>query len=178
MAFHYQVVYYHRQLDSGKADMIASDKSHNDESAGQAQRKAVMAVLAHSDAAEISQRLGALALPAHENLREPENGLVMVRGRIGGDGAPFNLGEATVSRAAVRLSTGEVGFGYTLGRDRHKAQMIALCDAMVQSDEFAGLVETNVIAPLRAAAMAKRNSKAAEAAATRVDFYTLVRGEG
>jgi alpha-D-ribose 1-methylphosphonate 5-triphosphate synthase subunit PhnG len=101
-----------------------------------------------------------------------------VRGRIGGDGAPFNLGEATVSRAAVRLSTGEVGFGYTLGRDRQKAQMIALCDAMVQSDQFAGSVEANVIAPLRAAIVAKQNRQAAETAATRVDFYTLVRGEG
>ena len=148
------------------------------ERAGQAQRKAAMAVLAHSDAADISGRLGRIALPAHENLREPENGLVMVRGRIGGDGAPFNLGEATVSRAAVRLATGEVGFGYTLGRDREKARMIALCDAMVQSGELWDAVETNVIAPLRAAILAKQNRKAAEAAATRVDFYTLVRGEG
>jgi alpha-D-ribose 1-methylphosphonate 5-triphosphate synthase subunit PhnG len=144
----------------------------------QAQRKAAMAVLAHSDAAEISGRLEAIALPAHEDLREPENGLVMVRGRIGGDGAPFNLGEATVSRAAVRLATGEVGFGYTLGRDGTKARMIALCDAMVQSDQFAGTIETQVIAPLRAAMTAERNRKVAEAAATRVDFYTLVRGEG
>jgi alpha-D-ribose 1-methylphosphonate 5-triphosphate synthase subunit PhnG len=144
----------------------------------QAQRKAAMAVLAHSDAAEISGRLEAIALPAHEDLLEPENGLVMVRGRIGGDGAPFNLGEATVSRAAVRLATGEVGFGYTLGRDGTKARMIALCDAMVQSDQFAGTIETQVIAPLRAAMTAERNRKAAEAAATRVDFYTLVRGEG
>jgi alpha-D-ribose 1-methylphosphonate 5-triphosphate synthase subunit PhnG len=144
----------------------------------QAQRKAAMAVLAHSDAAEISGRLEAIALPAHEDLREPENGLVMVRGRIGGDGAPFNLGEATVSRAAVRLTTGEVGFGYALGRDGEKARMIALCDAMVQSDQFAGAVEMQVIAPLRAAIIAERSRKAAEAAATRVDFYTLVRGEG
>jgi alpha-D-ribose 1-methylphosphonate 5-triphosphate synthase subunit PhnG len=144
----------------------------------QAQRKAAMAVLAHSDAAEISGCLAAIALPAHENLREPENGLVMVRGRIGGDGAAFNLGEATVSRAAVRLATGEVGFGYTLGRDGAKARMIALCDAMVQSDQFAGTVEMRVIAPLRAAMVAERNRKAEEAAATRVDFYTLVRGEG
>ncbi len=88
-----------------------------------AQRKAAMTVLAHSDAAGIASRLDALALPDHEILREPENGLVMVRGRIGGDGAPFNLGEATVARAAVRLSTGEVGFGYTLGRDRQKARI-------------------------------------------------------
>jgi alpha-D-ribose 1-methylphosphonate 5-triphosphate synthase subunit PhnG len=147
------------------------------ETGRQAQRKASMAVLAHSDAADIAGHLDAIALPPHENLREPENGLVMVRGRVGGDGAPFNLGEATVSRAAVRLATGEVGFGYTLGRDRQKAQMIALCDALVQSDEFAGAVETKVLAPLRAALISGRASKAAETAATRVDFYTLVRGE-
>ena len=147
-------------------------------SSKQAQRKAAMAVLAHSEPAEISGRLSAIELPDHENLREPENGLVMVRGRIGGDGAAFNLGEATVSRAAVRLSTGEVGFGYTLGRDGEKARMIALCDAMVQSEAFSGAVEAMVIAPLRAAIAAERSRSAAETAATRVDFYTLVRGEG
>jgi alpha-D-ribose 1-methylphosphonate 5-triphosphate synthase subunit PhnG len=152
--------------------------SLTDQNPKQAQRKAAMAVLAHSDAAEIFGRLEAISLPAHENLREPENGLVMMRGRIGGDGAPFNLGEATVSRAAVRLATGEVGFGYTLGRDGAKARMIALCDAMVQSDQFAGTIETQVIEPLRAAMIAERDRKAAETAATRVDFYTLVRGEG
>jgi alpha-D-ribose 1-methylphosphonate 5-triphosphate synthase subunit PhnG len=144
----------------------------------QAQRQAAMAVLAHADAAEIAGRLDVIALPPHENLREPENGLVMVRGRIGGDGAPFNLGEATVSRAAVRLSTGEVGFGYTLGRNRQKAQMIALCDALIQTPDHAGAVEAHVLAPLRAAIASERNRKAAETAATRVDFYTLVRGEG
>src|SRR6266705_6710284 len=149
-----------------------------DENGKQAQRQAAMAVLAHSDTPEIARRLDALALPAFENLREPENGLVMLRGRIGGDGAPFNLGEATVSRAAVRLATGEVGFGYTLGRDRQKARMIALCDALVQSAELAGAIETKVGAPLRAAMIEKRDRKSAESAATRVDFYTLVRGEG
>jgi alpha-D-ribose 1-methylphosphonate 5-triphosphate synthase subunit PhnG len=143
-----------------------------------ARRKAAMTVLAHSDAAAIAECLGAIDVPAHEALREPENGLVMVRGRIGGDGAPFNLGEATVSRAAVRLATGELGFGYTLGRDFEKARMIALCDAMVQSRELADAVETNVLAPLRSAMLAERERRSAEAAATRVDFYTMVRGEG
>src|SRR6476469_7769762 len=123
---------------------MAGEESH-----GQARRKAAMAVLAHSEVTDIAGHRDAMALPAHEDLREPENGLVMVRCRVGGDGAPFNLGEATVSRAAVRLSTGELGFGYTLGRDRHTAALIE-----------------------------KRNRKSAEAAATRVDFYTLVRGEG
>jgi alpha-D-ribose 1-methylphosphonate 5-triphosphate synthase subunit PhnG len=148
------------------------------ENGRQAQRQAAMAVLAHSDAADIADRLGAIAVPAHEDLREAENGLVMLRGRIGGDGAPFNLGEATVSRAAVRLASGEVGFGYTLGRDRDKARMIALCDALVQSDRFSDAVEAEVLAPLRAAMIAERRRKARETAATRVDFYTLVRGEG
>jgi len=149
-----------------------------DENGKQAQRKAAMAVLAHSDAAEIARCLEPIAVPGYENLREPENGLVMLRGRIGGDGAPFNLGEATVSRAAVRLATGEVGFGYVLGRDRRKAQMIALCDALVQSNEFSEAVEENVLTPLRAAMVSERDRKAAETAATRVDFYTMVRGEG
>jgi alpha-D-ribose 1-methylphosphonate 5-triphosphate synthase subunit PhnG len=157
---------------------MAGNESLADESGGQGRRKAVMVVLAHSATADIAGRLGTVGLPAYEDLREPENGLVMVRGRVGGDGAPFNLGEATVSRAAVRLSSGEVGFGYALGRDREKARLIALCDAMVQSAELAGAIETQVVAPLRAAMIERRNRKSAEAAATRVDFYTLVRGEG
>ena len=153
-------------------------RSDNSDGDRQAQRKAAMAVLAQVSGAEIAGRLESLALPPHEDLREAENGLVMVRGRIGGDGAPFNLGEATVSRAAVRLATGEVGFGYVLGRDRDKASLIALCDALVQSEALAGEVESKVIAPLRAAVLARRNEKAAATAATRVDFYTMVRGEG
>jgi alpha-D-ribose 1-methylphosphonate 5-triphosphate synthase subunit PhnG len=102
----------------------------------------------------------------------------MVRGRIGGDGAAFNLGEATVSRAAVRLDSGAVGFGYTLGRDPEKARLIALCDALIQSPEFAAAIESVVLTPLRAAVMSARQARASESAATRVDFYTLVRGEG
>ena len=137
-----------------------------------------MAVLAQANAAEIAAHLVGIALPAHAHLREPESGLVMVRGRIGGDGAPFNLGEATVSRAAVRLASGELGIGYTLGRDRSKAELIALCDALIQTDSYAGTVESLVVTPLRTQIMCRRNMRAAEAAATRVDFYTLVRGEG
>ena len=148
---------------------------HNNQ---QAQRKAAMAVLAHAEAGEIAARLRTIALPGHQDLREPENGLVMLRGRAGGDGAPFNLGEATVSRAAVRLASGEVGFGYTLGRDGEKARLIALCDALVQSSNFGEAVERDVIGPLREQLMIRRKQAAAETAATKVDFYTMVRGEG
>ena len=110
-------------------------------------RREAMSVLTCASTVEIESGIASVeGIPAHEDIRLPENGLVMLRGRIGGDGAPFNLGEAAVSRAAVRLSTGEVGFGYTLGRDREKARMIALCDAMVQSGEFAHAVEASVLA--------------------------------
>jgi alpha-D-ribose 1-methylphosphonate 5-triphosphate synthase subunit PhnG len=158
--------------------MTATSENPGNDNRQHARRQAAMAVLAHSDAADIAVRLGAMALPAHENLREAENGLVMVRGRIGGDGAAFNLGEATVSRAAVRLASGEIGFGYALGRDRHKAEMIALCDALIQNADHANVIESKVLAPLRAAMASERKRKAAETAATRVDFYTMVRGEG
>jgi alpha-D-ribose 1-methylphosphonate 5-triphosphate synthase subunit PhnG len=137
-----------------------------------------MAVLAHAEAGEIAARLRNLAVPGHQDLREPESGLVMLRGRVGGDGAPFNLGEATVSRAAIRLASGEVGFGYTLGRDGEKAWLIALCDALVQSRDFGATVERDVIAPLREQLMLQRKQAAEETAATKVDFYTMVRGEG
>ena len=72
--------------------------------------------------------------PQFKPVRGPETGLVMVRGRAGGGGAPFNLGEASVSRATVRLETGEIGHGYCLGRDLDKARLIAVFDALFQRD--------------------------------------------
>jgi alpha-D-ribose 1-methylphosphonate 5-triphosphate synthase subunit PhnG len=71
-----------------------------------------------------------------------------------------------------------VGFGYTLGRDGEKARLIALCDALVQSRDFGATVERDVIAPLREQLLTERKQTAAETAATKVDFYTMVRGEG
>jgi alpha-D-ribose 1-methylphosphonate 5-triphosphate synthase subunit PhnG len=137
-----------------------------------------MAVLAESGGAEIASLVEGLEpLPAYDDMRAPENGLVMIRGRVGGDGAQFNLGEATVSRAVVRLATGEVGFGYVLGRDRDKARLIALCDALVQTKDHSADVENKIISPLRARIEAQRDLRARQVAATKVDFFTLVRGE-
>jgi alpha-D-ribose 1-methylphosphonate 5-triphosphate synthase subunit PhnG len=143
-----------------------------------ATRSAAMRLLVEAEAGELAVLLARLgALPSHEDVRAPETGLVMVRGRIGGDGQAFNAGEATVSRAAVRLGSGEVGFGYVLGRDREKARLIALCDALMQCQRFRGAVESNVLTPLRARVEAERKTEDERTAATRVDFFTLVRGE-
>ena len=144
----------------------------------QQRRRAVMAVLAGSEAAEIARHLDRIGeLPNHEELRGAESGLVMVRGRMGGDGAPFNIGEATVTRAAVRLGSGETGFGYVLGRDTHKAHLVALCDALVQTADYRKVVERDVVTPIRERLNAARERKAEQVAATKVEFFTLVRGE-
>lgn len=136
-----------------------------------------MAVLVHAETAEIAALLSEADAPKYETLRS-QQGLVMMRGRIGGDGAPFNLGEATVARAAVRLESGEVGFGYALGRDNQKAGLIAVCDAMIQSQNYRDAVEQRIVAPLGKKLADMRAQQAARTAATRVDFYTMVRGEG
>jgi alpha-D-ribose 1-methylphosphonate 5-triphosphate synthase subunit PhnG len=107
-------------------------------------------------------------------LREPETGTVMVRGRIAGDGQAFNLAEATVSRATVRIADGTIGFGYTLGRDHHKARLIALFDAAFQRDPN---LQDQVIHRLEAAIAEQRRKTSIKAAATKVDFFTMVRGE-
>jgi alpha-D-ribose 1-methylphosphonate 5-triphosphate synthase subunit PhnG len=101
----------------------------------------------------------------------------MLRGRIGGDGAPFNVGEATVTRAAVQLASGQTGFGYVLGRDREKARLVALCDALWQIDSKRQSLEELLLAPLRKKQQERRALVQAQTAATRVDFFTLVRGE-
>lgn len=144
----------------------------------QTKRREVLAVLARADSAEIARGLRQLDDGlSYSEPRAPEIGLVMLRGRIGSRGAPFNAGEATVTRAAVQLASGETGFGYVLGRDRDKARLIALCDALWQVDDKRAAIETHVLAPLRRKHKEKKDLERARTAATRVDFFTLVRGE-
>jgi len=144
----------------------------------QAERKAMMATLARAPADEIARLWSASGLPSEaEVLRGPETGLVTVRGRIGGGGAPFNVGEATVTRATVRLPSGKVGHSYALGRDKGKARLAAIADALWQEPAQREAVETRLLAPLRAVFDAAREKRRVETAATKVDFFTMVRGE-
>ena len=137
-----------------------------------------MGVLALASTAEIERELNShFPDVTVTELRPPEVGLVMLRGRICGDGAPFNLGEATVTRAVIQLSTGETGFAYSLGRDPKKARLAALCDALWQRQSCRSDLEQNVLTPLRRAQQERLDLARARTAATRVDFFTLVRGE-
>ncbi len=140
----------------------------------QAQRQGWMGLLARAPAA----RLAALAgeAPGFDWLRAPEVGSVMVRGRAGGTGAPFNLGEMTVTRCALRLKSGEIGHACVQGRDTSHATRAALVDALMQGPEAASW-RARVLDPLAAEEAARRQARAAKAAATRVEFFTMARGE-
>lgn len=137
-------------------------------------RPAWMGVLARANAPRLAQLFP--DLPDHTVLRAPETGAVMVRGRIGGVGQPFNLGEMTVTRCTLGLHTGAVGHACVQGRDKAHALRAAAVDAMMQTD-LADALRTTVLDPLAAEETAKRKRRATRAAATKVEFFTLVRGE-
>jgi alpha-D-ribose 1-methylphosphonate 5-triphosphate synthase subunit PhnG len=101
-------------------------------------RQRWLAVLAKASLAELEAAWGELAdKPRYRILRQSETGLVMVRGRIAGTGQPFNLGEMTMTRAAVQLlaaagGASHTGFGHVAGRSRRRAELVALFDALLQ----------------------------------------------
>lgn len=137
-------------------------------------RRNWMSVLAKAAPARLSALIP--DLPAHSLLRPAEVGAVMVRGRMGGTGAAFNLGEMTITRCSLRLASGEVGHAWVQGRDRDHAIRAAVVDALMQSDR-APEIAAAVVAPLAAEAANTRLTRASKAAATKVDFFTMVRGE-
>lgn len=140
-------------------------------------RRAVMRICAEATGEELRAALQDVGPVASvRDLRRPECALVMLRGRAGGDGRPFNLGEATVTRAAVTVDGIPPGFAYHLGRDIPKARDAALLDALWQDEPRRDAVET-ALAPVRQRIDAERDLAARRTAATRVDFFTLVRGE-
>lgn len=140
-------------------------------------RKVWMGLLAKAQDGRVAELLDATGpRPAFTWLRTPEIGCTMVRGRLGATGAPFNLGEMTVTRCALALPTGEVGHAYIQGRRKSDAEASALVDALMQTSS-AEKLRKDILEPLEAEALAKLSTRAAKAAATKVDFFTMVRGE-
>ncbi|MEM5385036.1 phosphonate C-P lyase system protein PhnG [Paraburkholderia phymatum] len=155
-------------------------------------RRAWMAVLARTPRADLeaalSRAMEGTPFPAFDWLRPPEIGLAMVRGRIGGTGDAFNLGEATVTRATLRLRTANyanddtdegatVGVACHLGRDRRRAELAAIADALLQTPQHHERLQQQLIAPLATQLAAKRTQRQQDAASTRVEFFTMVRGD-
>lgn len=142
-----------------------------------AKRQAWMGLLAKSHADDLARLWAGLGItPGHTLLRAPEIGGVMVRGRAGAVGAAFNLGEMTVTRCSVKLDSGEVGHAYVQGRNKDKALQAALVDALMQTDQ-AAQVQAGILQPLGDDMATAAAARAAKAAATKVEFFTMVRGE-
>jgi alpha-D-ribose 1-methylphosphonate 5-triphosphate synthase subunit PhnG len=137
-------------------------------------RRRWMAVLARASADRIADLLqDCNGIPPYTIIRGPDCGLVMVRGRAGGGGSAFNLGEMTVTRCTVRTETGFVGHAYVAGREERRAELAALVDALMQDDDCAAAVESRVIAPLELHQAEQKAARAAKAATTRVQFFAM-----
>lgn len=140
-------------------------------------RKLWISLLATATAGRVSALLdGAMTRPDFEWLRLPEIGSAMVRARAGGTGAQFNLGEITVTRCALTLTSGEVGHAYIQGRRKGDAEAAALIDALMQT-QAADQVRAAILTPLEHELATARSARASKAASTKVDFFTMVRGE-
>ncbi|MGJ7456645.1 phosphonate C-P lyase system protein PhnG [Halomonas sp. RA08-2] len=135
-------------------------------------------ILALSPGDRVEQAWNRLGIaPPYRCVRGPETGMAMVRGRMGGTGNVFNLGEMTLTRVSVALEDGTLGHGWVKGRDHRHAKLIALTDACARRPEWEASMEEGLIAPLEALLVEEHETQAKVAAATRVDFFTMVRGE-
>jgi alpha-D-ribose 1-methylphosphonate 5-triphosphate synthase subunit PhnG len=142
----------------------------------QAARQHWISVLSQTRRADLLPYEAALRDAEYQLIRAPEIGMTLVRGRMGGSGAPFNVGEMSVTRCVVRLADGRTGYSYLAGRDKAHAELAALADAHLQGAQQAHWMH-QLIQPLAQAQAERRSQQQAETAATKVEFFTLVRGE-
>lgn len=139
-------------------------------------RQQWIGVLARAQLGELQPHEAALKDAEYQLIRAPEIGMTLVRGRMGGNGAPFNVGEMSVTRCVVRLADGRTGYSYLAGRDKVHAELAALADAHLQGTQ-PSLWLSDLITALANAQARRRAEKEADTAATKVEFFTLVRGE-
>lgn len=141
-------------------------------------RRDWMSVLAKARAEDVIDVWeGIVHRPRYRRLRGPETGLVMMQARSGGSGGKFNFGEITVTRCVVELDGGRTGHSYVAGSDVEHAEIAAVIDGLLQDDEGRAEIVETVIEPLRKLQQDRRHATEAKSAATKVEFFTLVRGD-
>lgn len=148
----------------------------------QTQRQACMATLAKAALKQLEELVKGLGvLPQYSFLRSPSIGSAMVKSRIGGSGSDFNLGEITITRCVVQIESVSgyiTGFGYVAGRSRRHAELAAVVDGLLQCPSWYERVQADVIQPLDAIRVDSDELEQRQTSATKVKFFTLVRGEG
>ena len=106
-------------------------------------------------------------------LRPAEAGLVMLRGRAGGDGEVFALGECLVTRCSVEDESGRAGHGWVVGNNPAHAELAARLDLLLQRADWHDRVWQSVILPLQQSRLAQQAAAAETARATQVQFFSL-----
>lgn len=136
-----------------------------------------MSLLAQADPAELATTMDAFAPPADTAwLRPAQTGLCMLRGRVGGTGPQFNFGEVTVTRCSVQVGE-RIGHAWVRGSHARHAELAAFADALMQDPEQAPQLQRQVIEPLRHSRDERREAASRKAAASKVEFFTVVRGD-
>jgi alpha-D-ribose 1-methylphosphonate 5-triphosphate synthase subunit PhnG len=163
----------------GVTESGSSDQSLPPE---QLARQHWMSVLAKASAAELESAMPSIrdlvgALPGYRLIRRPEVGMAMVRARAGGTGRQFNFGEMTMTRCTLQTADGRVGCAYVAGRSMRHAELAALIDALLQDPSCQAQLQALVIDPLARAQALRRQRRVERSAPTRVEFFTVVRGE-
>lgn len=142
------------------------------------QRQHWMSVLAMAPTETLIERSDQLiAAQEFEDIRTAEVGLAQVRGRMGGTGSAFNLGDMTITRCVLRSAEGHYGYSYVAGRDKSHAQRAAELDALLQSDNHRELILSKIVTPLADLQQQQDQLQREKAESTRVNFFTLIRGE-
>ena len=141
-------------------------------------RRYWMGVLARASTEELEEAWQNLEKqPQYCFLRPVETGLAMVQARMGGTGRPFNMGEMTITRCTVRIEPGYIGHAYVTGRRPRLAELAAVFDALLQDNAYQDILLRTAIHPLREKQERFRNAVVLKTAATKVDFFTMVRGD-
>jgi alpha-D-ribose 1-methylphosphonate 5-triphosphate synthase subunit PhnG len=141
-------------------------------------RKEWLGILARASTDELEKLLSPLISTLKMRwVRPPEIGMIMLRARIGGIGDLFNMGEATITRCAVQLEPGALGIGYTLGREKRKAELIAIADALLQDTLVQNKLLQTIISTIKSNQTERIHQEQSEMAKSKVEFFTMVRGD-
>lgn len=135
-------------------------------------RQECMRLLALAPETSLDEALSGISLPGYRI-----TGLVMARGRVGNVGDVFNVGEVLVTRCVVQLEEKTLGHAWIMGEFPRHAELAALCDALWQQESYAALLDEKLRPCLEQAIDEKRKAAARDAAGTKVNFFTFVRGE-
>ncbi|MFT5421774.1 MAG: alpha-D-ribose 1-methylphosphonate 5-triphosphate synthase subunit PhnG [Candidatus Endobugula sp.] len=162
---------------------MINENSQKDDLQPAKKRQQLLSVLSVSELSAIQSYWQALSIsPRYSLLKAPEVGMTMVRAKTGGTGQAFNMGEMTVTRTVIRLNdinaqNDVIGFGYTAGRNTQKSELIAVIDACFQLSEYAASITKLLLQPLQQLRQQQKNQQTAQVNATKVNFFTMVRGE-